>query len=309
MNQHSESSFTTRFTPTALRTIAGVTSATSAIAAYPVAADLFGMVAGGVVVASSAAAIYAGWHYVGTETDTSDTGIMKRIGAGVIASVFAVAMVAGIHASANLQAGTQATTAAADSDRLYEQQEQARMSALGLVTAELRATSKSKYPGEYANLQKQVDKLSVPTPRQATASQITQATFETSPAYRWGVASVFEVVTPALLVLAGMFARRKRVIAEVANPATPVVDTPATAQTTPLTPENNPVTLLASREIQPNNEGFITASVVMASTGCTDGQARAAIKTAHQQGYLTKTGEGGATRYSYPKTATLRAIK
>lgn len=310
MNQHSETNFTRNLTPTALRGIAGITSVTSAIAAYPIAADLFGMVAGGVMVASSAAVIYAGWHYVGTETDTSDNGIMKRIGAGVMASAFAVAMVAGIHASADLSHATTATSAAAEADKLYSEQEAARMSALASMTAELRDTQKSKYPAEYASLQKQVEKLSAPTPRTATASQITQGLGTASTAYQWGVASVFEVVTPALLVLAGMFSRRKRVDVGLTQGVSKVVDvqtTPDNPLTTPSTLENNPVTLLATRQIQPNTEGFITASAVMDATGCTDRQARDAIKTAHQQDYLTKTGEGGATRYTY-KT-TLRAVK
>lgn len=186
-----------------LRALAGVTGITSAVAAYPVASDLFGAVPGAVVLASSAAAIYAGWHVVATSSDTD-----KRVVAGAVAGVFAVAMVAGIHNSAQLATATAATTAATEADKLYQDQEAARMAALSAVTAELRATQKSKYPGEYAVLQKQVDKLSTPTVRQATASQITQGLANTGGVYRWAVSSVFELVTPALLLLAGMFSRR-----------------------------------------------------------------------------------------------------
>ena len=317
MNQHSETNFTRNLTPTALRGIAGITSVTSAIAAYPIAADLFGMVAGGVMVASSAAVIYAGWHYVGTETDTSDNGIMKRIGAGVMASAFAVAMVAGIHASADLSHATTATSAAAEADKLYSEQEAARMSALASMTAELRDTQKSKYPAEYASLQKQVEKLSTPTPRTATASQITQGLGTASTAYQWGVASVFEVVTPALLLLAGMFSRRnpKLLITEASTiPAT--LSTPTATldrNPQPLAVEEvektaTPYELLKAMRVKPDLNGFVTVAMIRAAAfGCTDWQAREAIKEAHAMGILDKSGEGGATRYTY-KT-TLRAVK
>ena len=185
-----------------LRAIAGVTSVTSAVAAYPVAANLFGAVPGAVVLASSAAAIYAGWHVVATNNDTD-----KRVAAGVVAGLFAATMVAGIHASADLQTAASATGAAKAADALYTQQEQSRMATLAGVTAELRVTSKTKHPAEYADLQAQVDKLSVPTARQATAEQVTNGLFEGG-WYSWAVASVFEVVTPALLLLAGMVGRR-----------------------------------------------------------------------------------------------------
>lgn len=309
-------------TSTALRGIAGVTSATSAIAAYPIASELFGLAAGSVVVASSAATIYAGWHFVGTEKDTTDQGIIKRVGAGVIASAFAVAMVVGIHASADLSQATTATSAASDADKLYAQQEQARINALTSLSAELRATQKSKYPAEYAALQSQVEKLSTPTPRQATATQITQGIGTTSTLYRWGVASVFELVTPALLLLAGLFSRRQKVDAvdTLSTQSKQLVNSiKLTAPTIPPTPPLPPIVdtftgttddilaQLSARTIPANDDDYITVNAIRAVTNCTERQAREAIRLAVQNHYLIKAGEGNASRYYYPKQS-LRII-
>ncbi|MEB4590531.1 hypothetical protein VSS37_06030 [Candidatus Thiothrix sp. Deng01] len=295
-----------------LRALAGVTGITSAVAAYPVASDLFGTIPGGVVLASSAAAIYAGWHVVATSSDTD-----KRVIASAVAGVFAVAMVAGIHNSAQLATATAATTAATEADRLYQEQETARMAALSAMTAELRATQKSKYPGEYAALQKQVDRLSTPTVRQATASQITQGLTDTGGVYRWAVSSVFELVTPALLLLAGMFSRRNPTATATATPQpfeveeveeTATAPQPEAAVTaTPTTTAPQPIDLLAEHAIAPNGEGNVTAAAIVAATGCTDWQAKDAMKKAAEQGILTKTGTGGATRYRYANK--LRAVK
>lgn len=318
----------------ALRAIAGVTSVTSAVAAYPVAANLFGAVPGAVVLASSAAAIYAGWHVVATSTDTD-----KRVAAGVVAGLFAATMVAGIHASADLQTAASATDTAKAADALYLLQEQSRIATLADVTAELRATSKTKHTAEYADLQKQVDKLSVPTARQATAEQVTNGLFAGG-WYSWAVASVFEVVTPALLLLAGMVGRR----ATKGNQGQPVTvahddegqpegnpmatqgQPRATQQNQPLTGEGqpqgqlgaaqgqpvevaqiDPFDALATRQVALDDDGNVTVSALVALTGCTPKQARTAFAKAVDNGILTKTGTGGATRYRY--APQLRAVK
>lgn len=303
-----------------LRAIAGVTSITSAVAAYPVAANLFGAVPGAVVLASSAAAIYTGWHVVATSADTD-----KRVAAGVLAGAFAMTMVAGIHASADLQTAASATSAAKAADALYLSQEQSRMATLADVTAELRATSKARNPAEYADLQAQVDKLSVTTVRQATASQVTNGLFAGG-WYSWAVASVFEVVTPALLLLAGMVGRRKQGHVNAVNapvnavnsvltqenqqlaitPETGVnstVNTPVNAELTPV----DPLTALVNRAVTPTTDGYITAEQVVNGVNCTIRQARTAIAKAVDQGALTKTGAGNATRYRY--APQLRAVK
>lgn len=49
-------------------------------------------------------------------------------------------------------------------------------------------------------------------------------------------------------------------------------------------------------------------NALVALTRCTPKQARSAFAKATEQGILTKTGEGGATRYRYAKQ-TLRVIK
>ena len=244
-----------------LRAIAGVTSVTSAVAAYPVAANLFGAVPGAVVLASSAAAIYAGWHVVATNNDTD-----KRVAAGVVAGLFAATMVAGIHASADLQTAASATGAAKAADALYTQQEQSRMATLAGVTAELRVTSKTKHPAEYADLQAQVDKLSVPTARQATAEQVTNGLFEGG-WYSWAVASVFEVVTPALLLLAGMVGRR----ATKGNQGQPVT----VAHDDEGQPEGNPMATQGQPRATKGNSTESTTYRRRATTRATMGNPRA----------------------------------
>lgn len=284
-----------KYAPLTLRTIAAITSATSAAAAYPAAANLFGMLPGGVMVASSAAAIYAGWHIVATSDNTD-----HRIVSGVTAALFAGVMTAGIHSSGELKTATQTTSAANEADTLYMNQESTRMATLATVAAELRATQKSKHPTEYAALQAQVDKLSTPTVRTATATQ--EATATTGSIQQWVAASVFEIVTPALLLLAGMFSRRK------GNPRAtqenqPLIDVTETEEQ----PVGSPLEALESRLVALDAVGNVTASALVALTGCTPKQARTAFAKAAEQGILIKAGEGGATRYRYNNK--LRVIK
>lgn len=305
-----------KYAPLALRVVAAVTSATSAAAAYPAAANLFGMFPGGVMVASSAAAIYAGWHIVATSENTD-----HRIVSGAMASVFAVAMVAGIHTSSELKTATHATSAATEADTLYMNQESTRMATLATVAAELRATQKSKYPAEYAALQAQVDKLSTPTPRVETATQTATAT--TGGIYPWVVAGLLEVVSPALLLLAGMFRRNsKLLIQETSTPvstlstqtstpdryplplAVEAVEEAATPTATPSTPYE----LLAAMQVREEPNGFVTVAMIRAAAfGCTEWQAKQAIKEAWAAGILEKSGEGGSTRYRYSNK--LRIVK
>lgn len=284
-----------KYAPLTLRTIAAITSATSAAAAYPAAANLFGMLPGGVMVASSAAAIYAGWHIVATAENTD-----HRIVSGVTAALFAGVMTVGIHASGDLKTATHAISTATQADTLYMNQESTRMATLATVAAELRATQKSKYPAEYAALQAQVDKLSTPTVRTATASQ--EATASTGSIQQWIAASVFEIVTPALLLLAGMCSRRK------GNPRATQENQPLAEVTeTEGQPVGNPLEALESRLVALDAGGNVTVNALVALTRCTQKQARTAFAKATEQGILTKTGEGGATRYHYSNK--LRIVK
>ena len=305
-----------KYAPLTLRIVAAITSATSAAAAYPAAANLFGMFPGGVMVASSAAAIYAGWHIVATSEDTD-----HRIVSGVTAVLFAGVMTVGIHSSGELKTATQATSTAEQADTLYMNQESTRMATLATVAAELRATQKSKYPAEYAALQAQIEKLSTPTVRTATASQ--EATATTGSIQQWIAASVFEIVTPALLLLAGMFSRRKGNQGQpltVANfqgqPEGQSQGNPrATQENQPLAevtetegqPVGNPLEALESRLVALDAEGNVTLNALVALTGCTPKQARTAFAKATEQGILTKAGDGGATRYRYNNK--LRIVK
>ncbi|WP_028490220.1 hypothetical protein [Thiothrix lacustris] len=301
-----------KYAPLTLRTIAAITSATSAAAAHPAAANLFGMLPGGVMVASSAAAIYAGWHIVATSENTD-----HRIVSGVTAALFAGVMTVGIHSSGQLKNATQATSTAEQADTLYMNQESTRMATLATVAAELRATQKSKYPAEYAALQAQVDKLSTPTVRTATATQ--EATATTGSIQQWIASSVFEIVTPALLLLAGMFSRRKGNQGQpltVANfQGQPQGNPRATQENQPLIdvtetegqPVGNPLEALEARAVALDAEGNVTVNALVALTRCTPKQARTAFAKATEQGILTKTGEGGATRYRYSNK--LRIVK
>ncbi|UJS23515.1 hypothetical protein [Thiothrix winogradskyi] len=303
-----------KYAPLTLRIVAAITSATSAAAAYPAAANLFGMFPGGVMVASSAAAIYAGWHIVATSENTD-----HRIVSGAMASVFAVAMVAGIHTSSELKTATHTTSAATEADTLYMNQESTRMATLATVAAELRATQKSKYPAEYAALQAQVDKLSTPTPRVETATQTATAT--TGGIYPWVVAGLLEVVSPALLLLAGMFRRNsKLLIQETSTPVSTLSTQTATPDRYPLplaveeveaaaTPViSTPYELLAAMQVREDPNGFVTVAMIRAAAfGCTEWQAKQAIKEAWAAGILEKSGEGGSTRYRYSNK--LRIVK
>jgi hypothetical protein len=268
------------------------------------------MLPGGVVVASSAAVIYAGWHIVATSENTD-----HRIVSGTLASLFAVAMVAGIHNSGELKNTAHATTTAQQADTLYANQESTRMATLATVAAELRATQKSKYPAEYAALQAQVDKLSTPTPRVETAIQA--ATESTDSIYPWVASGLLEVVSPVLLLLAGMFRRKgnQGKPLTVANfQGQPVGNPRATQENQPLTespktegqPVGNPLEALGSRMVALDADGNVTVNALVALTGCTPKQARTAFAKATEQGILTKTGDGGATRYTYAK---LRIVK
>lgn len=317
--------------PTALRLAAAGTSATSAFAAYPIASDMFGAGAGAVIVFSCAATVFAGWHFVGTpspESDSSQTqesqantktkDIAKRVLSGSIAMIFATAMVAGIHASASQPAVDSKARVATASDKLYSEQETSRINTLAKLTEELRVTSKRNNPDEYGELQTQIARLSVPTPRQQSASE--QAPTAAGDVYSWAVAAAFEVVTPALLILAGLFSSRKPKSVAVATQAAAattgnsqqVIDSIELTQLSPATTSkveaDDVQEALAARKVAINADGNVTAAAVEALTGCTSRQARKAIATAVANGYLTKTGSGGSTRYSYPVNK-LRSIK
>lgn len=305
MKNHTKFSPTSgKYAPLTLRTIAAITSATSAAAAYPAAANLFGMLPGGVMVASSAAAIYAGWHIVATSDNTD-----HRIVSGVTAALFAGVMTVGIHSSGELKTATQATSAANEADTLYMNQESTRMATLATVAAELRATQKSKHPAEYAALQAQVDKLSTPTPRIETATQA--ATPTTNGLYPWVVAGLLEVVSPALLLLAGMFGRNpKPLIVEASTPAATLDNYPlplAVEEVAEVVKLATPYDFLNAMQVNEDPSGFVTVAMIRAASGCTEWAAKQAIKEAHAAGILDKTGNGGATRYRYNNK--LRVIK
>lgn len=326
--------------PSSLRLAAIGTSATSAAAAYPIASEMFGPIAGGVIVFSCATVIFAGWHVVGSpsEIDASDPDaktkdIAKRLLGAAIAATFATAMVAGIHASASQpEVSTKAESANA-ADVLYRQQEGSRISTLGKLTEELRVTSKARNPEEYAKLQEQIASLSVPTARQKTSSE--QAIGAVSSTYSWAIASAFEIVTPALLVLAGLFSGRRQTLTAAATKA---VDAPVDAvakavatnqqvidsiELTQLPKQLPPSTqavgvrvtaddiqeALSARQVGVNADDNVTAAAIEQHTGCTSRQARTAIANAVSNGYLTKTGSGGSTRYSYSLPANIRRIK
>lgn len=306
-------------TANALRITAAISSVTSAAAAYPVAASMFGMLAGGVIVSSTAAVIYAGWHYVGTETGTDQLSIIKRVGAGLAASLFALGMVAGIYTSASQATASTAQTAAKAADGLYQQQEMSRIKTLESLTQELSLTSKKNNATEYMRLQEQINKLSTPTQRTPTATE--KVNSEIPPAYQWGIAATFEVVTPALLLLAGLFSRRqpKKLQLTAVDGMVDAVDRPSTLcqpQTdTGFSQEAEQaetlLDALAEQTIKANKEGCITAAALEESKRCTNRQARAAISAAVEHGYLIKEGEGGATRYRYPnrQQTTLWRVK
>lgn len=292
--------------PTTLRGLAATTSGTSAFAAYPVASDMFGSMTGGVIVFASAAVIFAGWHYVGTEKGTDESSLLKRTGAGIVAVAFAAAMVAGIYASAQQQIGINTRQAAQQADTLYQQQETARIRNLDKLTEELRVTKKKTNPTEYARLQDEISRLSTPTPRTPTATQ--KSTMLVPVEYKWAIASVFELITPALLILAGLFARRDEKTAGLI-----AVDHPdQPGDQLPINPDNDPdpIDVIAERGIPANEEGHVTAANVVQFTRCSNRQARNAIAEAVTHGYLVKTGTGGATRYQYPQPQRLfRSVK
>lgn len=326
--------------PSSLRLAAIGTSATSAAAAYPIASEMFGPIAGGVIVFSCATVIFAGWHVVGnpSERDASDPDaktkdIAKRALGAVIAASFATAMVAGIHASASQPELSIKADSATASDVLYRQQEGSRISTLGKLTEELRVTSKRNNPDEYARLQDQIERMSTPTPRQKTSSEQVPGT--ASSIYSWAIASAFEIVTPALLLLAGMFSKRRlpaltTAAGAVAKPVDAVASAVAANQQvidsielTQLPKQLPPSTgvsgvrvtaddiqeALSARQVGVNADDNVTAAAIEQHTGCTSRQARTAIANAVSNGYLTKTGSGGSTRYSYSLPANIRRIK
>ena len=297
-----------------LRAIALGGSVASAIAAYPAASSMFGAYSGGFLLIATATIIYSAWHYVATSDNTD-----SRLIAGGIAAIFAAAMTYGIYTSATIQQGDQHKQVAAEADALYQQQEQARMTTLASVTAELRATSKTKFPAEYTALQKQVGQLSIPTQRASSASQIVQGASSASQLYQWGAAASFEIVTLALLILAGFLSPRTATATEVFDlkaqlTATTQQLTATEAQLTATAEELtatrtaiHPLDALRNFEVGENADGNITTALIEQYASCTNWQAKDAIRKAVAQGILIKSGEGNATRYCYAKK--LRVVK
>ena len=69
----------------------------------------------------------------------------------------------------------------------------------------------------------------------------------------------------------------------------------------------DPFDALATRQVAPDDDGNVTVTALVAMTECTPKQARTAFAKAVEQGIMTKTGTGGATRYRY--APQLRAVK
>lgn len=312
-----------------LNAAALATEATAAAIAYPAAANLFGAVPAGVAMTAVSLIVYGGWYIAANQADTE-----KRVVGAVVALLFSVATVVGIHSSAQLATSTAATTAATTADSLYTIQETQRITSLAAAEKERAATSKEKEAGRWDSLNTQIEELQKPTPRQATASQITQGAGEPSHFYQWGIAAVFAILSPALLLLSALFTRQQSV-----NRAFDAVDgacttastqqkqtvnilsvdavdapstTPPTAPTTPAgqsdTSVGDVLSLLSTRVVPVNNDGNITVNSLRDVTDCTERQAREAIRLAVKNGWLIKNGEGNATRYTYPRMA-LRAVK
>lgn len=312
-----------------LNVAALATEATAAAIAYPAAANLFGDFPAAVAMTSASLIIYGGWYIAANQTDTE-----KRVVGAVVALLFSVATVVGIHSSAQLATSTAATTAATTADNLYTTQETQRIVSLAAAEKERAATSKEKESARWDSLNVQVEELQKPTPRQATASQITQGAGEPSPFYQWGIAAVFAILSPALLLLSALFTRQQPV-----NRAVDAVDgacttastqqkqqsstlsvdtvdapstTPPTASTTPVgqsdTSVGDVLSLLSTRFVPVNGDGNITVNSLRDMTDCTERQAREAIRLAVKNGWLIKNGEGNATRHTYPRMA-LRAVK
>ena len=192
-----------------LRILAGVTSAISAAAAVPAAITMGGGTVFGVaIVSATAAVIYANWHYVSVAQPTTDSEQVIRAGAALTAIAFSAAVVFGIHTSAQLKAVDASAKANESAITLYTNQESSRMATLASLNIELRSTSKSKNPVEYAELQRQIDKQSTPTPKDVGSNDT--APPAVNGIYSWIVAASFEIVTPALLIIAGLFGRQRK---------------------------------------------------------------------------------------------------
>ncbi len=312
-----------------LNAAALATEATAAAIAYPAAANLFGAVPAAIAMTAAALIIYGGWYIAANQSDTE-----KRVVGAVIALLFSVATVIGIHSSAQLATSTAATTAATTADNLYTTQETQRINSLAAAEKERAATSKEKESARWDSLNRQVEGLQKPTPRQATASQITQGAGESSSFYQWGIAAAFTILSPALLLLSALFTRQQPL-----NSAVDAVDgacttastqqkqpvsilsfdavdapstTPITAPTTPSgqsgTSVGDVLSLLSTRVVPVNSDGNITANNLRDVTACTERQSREAIRLAVKNGWLVKNGEGNSTRYTYPRIA-LRSVK
>lgn len=301
----------------ALNAAAFATEVTAVASAYPAAANLFGPIPAAIAMTATAITVYAGWYIAANHTDTE-----KRIIGAVVATLFSVATVVGIHSTSKLATSTAATAAATTADNLYESQEQQRIASLTAAEKERAATSKQKEPERWDSLNAQVTNLQTPTKRQASASQITQGMEEPSSAYAWGIASAFSILSPALLLLAWLFATRQQPANNLSTQQnqqhkqielTPTNDPPTafiSGNNNPSTTDGDPLAALLDRMIAPTDDGNITAAAVSEQTGCTDRQARNAIRDAWHAGALEKDGAGNATRYRYAKQPTkLRSVK
>lgn len=294
-----------------LRTLAAVTSVATAVAAYPIAEQLFGTYTGGIIVAATEALIYAGWHYVGTEQPSVDSSgnpdnstFLKQLGVGVMAFTFSAITVAGIYASTNLNTAASQAKAAQEADVLYAEQEKSRIVTLDRLTEELRVTSKNRNSMEYAELQAQIKALSQPTTRSSTATEAVATPISTN--YRVVSASAFSVITLCSLIMAGLFSRRKEALPApvmgLISPTTPVnpTTTPPNNSTTPTDTPQTPLEAIEGQDVPANDEGYISIAGVMKYTSCTNRAARDAISAAVNLGALIKEGDGPSTRYRYP---------
>lgn len=298
-----------------------------AFQAAPIAIHLFGFATGWVITGGVAVGVFAGWH-----TGFNSTSTKARIIGISTAAIFSAASVLAIHSGVVLEQAektrlenekyqarldaekARVDTINAETLKAWQERESSRLDLLNQVTGELRATSKSKNPAEYAALMQQMTTLQVvekqPEKEKAEITTVQQPaviTTETDKTelgvIQWVQSFAYEVVAPVLLLLASFYRTARQTESETSGYTGNDVCNPTENVCNPIKndkqAEIDPLKAILGRLIASCPSNGVTAASVSKYCGCGIRPARNARDKAVKLGYLVKVGEGKSSRFVY----------
>lgn len=204
-----------RFFQSILLLSAAFTSISAILAGWDAAVSIVGEFAGAAFVIAAEIIIYFGWLYVSTETRKSDEVLLTKIGAMVLAVVFAGVSVVTVHQSNIVKIEKSEKLDVKLATNLSAEKERIKMDSLRIALDKLKEIDPKKSPVQYKNASDLVDKLT-DEPKETINENSDKPDIKesTNDRFSWIVAVIFQIFTPSLLMLSGLFGRRLNDVVE-----------------------------------------------------------------------------------------------